>query len=191
MSVEYDLLKQLEVESLNGCSEWHRRVCADALNMLKQNSAKIGHLQKECDRAFDELGWARVGPLATPTPREETTVSDDAKRLRASLDAVVYELEKAGYRPDDYGGTETAATAVKKQAAEIERLRGESKAQDNEIAHLNEVLRRLLATRRTRDEEVREMCAERVPRGGYVNATLFAGMIRAMDLDAKGDPDGY
>ena len=49
-------------------------------------------------------------------------MSDDAKRLRASLDAVVYELEKAGYRPDDYGGTETAATAVEKQAATIKRL---------------------------------------------------------------------
>ncbi|KKK74309.1 hypothetical protein LCGC14_2885050 [marine sediment metagenome] len=85
MSVEYDLLKQLEVESLNGCSEWHRRVCADALNMLKQNSAKIGHLQKECDRAFDELGWARVGPLATPTQRDaEPDPADLPIRLNAN-----------------------------------------------------------------------------------------------------------
>ncbi len=46
----------------------------------------------------------------------------EIERLCASLDACICELEKAGYRPDDYGGTETAATAVEKQAATIKRL---------------------------------------------------------------------
>ena len=46
----------------------------------------------------------------------------DAKDFVKMLDGICGELEMLGYRPDDYGGTETALTAIRKVREEIKQF---------------------------------------------------------------------